>query len=95
MIDLFSQRVRIADDVLLRELDGESVVLDLNSERYYGLDEIGTRMWQLLVSSATVEDAYQALLNEYDVEPQRLREDLRDLLGELNRSGLIRFETAL
>ena len=93
MIDFSSQRVRIPDDVILRELDGESVVLDLNSERYYGLDEVGTRMWQLLVSSDSIEDAYQALLNEYKVEPQRLRDDLRDLLSELSGSGLIRFET--
>jgi hypothetical protein len=90
--DLFFQRVRIADDVLLRELDGESVLLDLNSERYYGLDEVGTRMWQLLAGSSSVEDAYQSLLKEYDVEPERLRQDMRDLLSELVDNGLIKLE---
>lgn len=93
MNDIFSQRVRIADDVLLRELDGEAIILDLNSERYYGLDEVGTRMWELLVTSDSIADAYEALVTEYEVNPSQLHQDMHDLLTELIDSGLITLET--
>ena len=93
MTDSFSQRVTVPDDVLMRELDGESVILDLASENYYGLDDIGTRMWQLLISSGTVQEAYDTLLLEYDVEPQRLQEDMQELITQLRANGLLRLET--
>ena len=92
MTKLFSQRVSVPDDVLMRELDGESVILDLASENYYGLDDIGTRMWQLLISSSTVQEAYDSLLLEYDVEPKRLQQDMQELITQLVESGLLRLE---
>ena len=93
MTQLFSQRVSVPDDVLMRDLDGESVILDLASENYYGLDEIGTRMWQVLSSSQTIQGAYDTLLLEYDVEPQQLRQDMQDLITQLVSNGLLRLET--
>ena len=92
MTELFSQHVSIPDNVLMRELDGESVILDLSSENYYGLDDIGTRMWQLLISSSTVQEAYDTLLLEYDVEPQRLQQDMQELVTQLVAKGLLRIQ---
>lgn len=89
MSDFLSQRVTVADNVLVRELEGESIVLDLSNENYYGLDEIGTKMWQTLVSMHTIQDAYNALLQEYDVEPEQLRQDLEDLVAQLVENGLL------
>ena len=43
--------VRVPDDVLMRELDGESVLVHLDSEACFGLDDVGTRMWALLTSA--------------------------------------------
>ena len=94
MTELFSQRVSVPDDVLMRELDGESVILDLASENYYGLDDIGTRIWQLLNSSNTVQKAYDSLLLEYDVEPKRLQQDMQELIAQLVAKDLLRIETA-
>ena len=93
MTGLFSQRVSVPDDVLMRELDGESVILDLASENYYGLDDIGTRIWQLLNSSNTVQEAYDSLLLEYDVEPKRLQQDMQELITQLVAKDLLRIET--
>lgn len=93
MTELFSQRVSVPDDVLMRELDGESVILDLASENYYGLDDIGTRIWQLLNSSNTVQEAYDSLLLEYDVEPKRLQQDMQELITQLVAKDLLRIET--
>lgn len=89
MSTIFSQRVSVPDDVLVRELDGESVLLNLESETYYGLDELGTRVWAHLTRAASIEAAYQALLAEYDVDGQRLRRDLEDLVSELVAHGLL------
>ena len=44
-------QVEISPEALFQELDGETVLLNLQSERYYGLDDVGTRMWQLLAEN--------------------------------------------
>ncbi len=75
--------------VLVRILDRESVLLNLETERYFGLDEIGTRMWQLVTASQDIQAVYQELLAEYDVEPELLRTNLTDLLGQLVENGLL------
>ncbi|OKH32261.1 coenzyme PQQ biosynthesis protein PqqD [[Phormidium ambiguum] IAM M-71] len=85
----FAMRVSVPEDVLIRELDGESVILNLKSERYFGLDEVGTRMWEVLSTSETIADAYQTLLSEYDVVPEQLQSDLDNLLEQLIQNGLI------
>ena len=85
----FSQRVKLADDVLVSNLEGESVLLNLKSERYYGLDEVGTRFLTLLDSSESIEHAFDVLLAEYDVEAETLRNDLTTLLLNLCDQGLV------
>ena len=85
----FASRVRAPEDVMVSELDGEAVLLKLKSESYFGLDETGTRMWQLLLSSDSVQSAYDRLLLEFDVEPDSLRVHLTDLLDTLAQQGLI------
>jgi hypothetical protein len=90
--DFFSQRVSIPDHVLMRELDGESVILDLASENYFGLDEIGTRLWQLLVDAQTIGGIYESFLAEYNVEPQQLQTDLQDFVNHLVEKKLLTLE---
>jgi hypothetical protein len=82
-------RVIVPSHVLVRVLDKESVLLNIETERYFGLDETGTRMWQLVTAAPKVEVAYQQLLDEYDVEPELLRENLTDLLARLVENGLL------
>jgi hypothetical protein len=82
-------RVVVPSHVLVRFLDKESVLLNIETERYFGLDETGTRMWQLVTASPKIEVAYQQLLDEYDVEPGLLRENLTDLLSRLVDNGLL------
>ena len=85
----FAQRVSIPDSVMFRELEGESVILDLDSESYFGLDQIGTRMWQLVTEADSIEAAFDILQEEYEVETDRLRADLTELLEVLLARGLI------
>jgi hypothetical protein len=85
----FSDRVKIPDDVLISKLQEESVILNLDSERYYGLDDVGTRMLSILSNSESIEAAYQTLVQEYDVDAQVLRRDLTELIENLSQQGLI------
>jgi hypothetical protein len=85
----FSDRVKIPDDVLISNLQDESVILNLGSERYYGLDAVGTRILSVLTTSHSIEAAYNTLVQEYDVDGQVLRQDLLALVEELVDKGLV------
>jgi Coenzyme PQQ synthesis protein D (PqqD) len=85
----FLARVSAPEDVLMRELGGESVLLNLASETYFGLDDVGTRMWVLMTTAPSIQVAYDALLAEYSVAPEVLRHDMEALLGELLEHGLL------
>nr|MBC7244658.1 PqqD family protein [Chloroflexota bacterium] len=87
-------RVAVKQDVLFRDLGGEAVVLNLQSGKYYGLDEVGTRIWSLLLEYGQVKQAYAALLGEYDVSEERLQEDLLHFVDELVSHGLVQIDEA-
>ena len=85
----FSERVTVPDDVLISNLQDESVILNLDRERYYGLDNVGTRFLSVLTTSESIESAYERLRDEYDVDPQILRNDLLALIENLVDQGLL------
>ncbi len=85
----FADKVTVPAQVLVRLLEKEAVLLNLETERYFGLDEPGTRMWQLLTAEPSVENAYQKLLDEYDVDEDTLRNNLSELLEKLIENGLL------
>jgi hypothetical protein len=85
----FSDRVKIPDDILISKLQEESVILNLDSERYFGLDDVGTRILSVLTNSDSIEAAYQTLISEYDVDGQSLRHDLLELVENLAAHGII------
>jgi hypothetical protein len=84
-----ADRVTVPAHVLVRFLDKESVLLNIETERYFGLDETGTRMWQLVTAAPSVDAAYLQLLDEYDVEAELLRSNLTELLARLVENGLL------
>lgn len=89
-VDLFTKSIEVGDNCLIEYLpDGEAVLLNTSSEQYFGLDEIGVEMWNALSSSHSIEDAYRALLDEYDVAPDQLRSDLERLVEDLAAHGLL------
>lgn len=89
-----ADRVTVPSHVLFRVLDKESVLLNVETERYFGLDETGTRMWQLATAAPTLQVAYQQLLDEYEVQPDLLRKDLVELLERLVENGLLQVKSA-
>ena len=82
--------IHISNDVLAQEVAGETVLLDLASESYFGLDAVGTRIWQLLQAGKAETEVVDTLLGEYAVEREVLEKDVTALLGKLEKAGLIR-----
>jgi hypothetical protein len=92
MILNLNQTITLSPEVISQEVSGETVLLDLESENYFGLDEVGTRIWQLIRETNDLQAIYQTLLAEYDVSEERLQQDLDTLLAEISGLGLIRLE---
>ena len=90
----FSDRVRIPADVLISNVQEESVILNLDNERYYGLDDVGTQFLSILTSSDSIEAAYERLLTEYDVDSEVLRHDLIALVERLVEHGVVQISPA-
>ena len=84
----FSSRLLPSVDVIVRLVGEEAVLLDLKTERYLGLDAVSVRFWQVITDGKSLEDAHQALLSEFEVEPERLRADLEEFAQELVNLGL-------
>jgi len=76
-------------DVLLQDLEGEAVLLNLANGQYYGLDETSYDMYKSLIASSSVQAAYEALCQDYEVEPGQLRADLDQFLKHLLENGLL------
>jgi hypothetical protein len=71
------------------ELAGEAAILDLKQGVYYGLDPVGSTVWQMIVEPRRVSEIRDELLEIYDVEPEQCAADLIRLLGDLSVRGLI------
>lgn len=82
-------RVAIHEDAVFRELDGEAVILQLDAGMYFGLDPIGTRLWQLIETHGTLRPVLEAALAEFDVDPDVLEHDLLDLVSTLAEKRLV------
>lgn len=76
-------------DQVASDLGGETVILNLRTGIYHGLDAIGTEIWNLIQNSKTVNNILNTLLQEYDVEPERCERELLALLQKLVDAELI------
>jgi hypothetical protein len=75
-------------DVLFRQLDDEAVLLDLKSGTYFGLNDVGTRAWQLIVEHGALSRVLEIMLDEYEAERAVIENDLLELGRELVSRGL-------
>jgi len=83
------QIVRVPDDVLFRELQGEAVILNLASSNYFGLDAVGTRIWQLCEAHGSLQTVLDAMQREFDASGETLQSDLLTFIDELLSRGLL------
>lgn len=83
-------RVVSSGSQLSSTLGEETVILGVESGTYYGLDQVGTRIWSLLSEEHSIEEIRDVIVSEYDVTPERCAEDLVTLVQELVERGLVR-----
>ena len=89
-----NQTITLSPDVISQEVSGETVLLDLESEHYFGLDDIGLRFWQLLAQHENSAEVIQQMNVEYDAPEETLHQDLGKFIVELESAGLLSIVTA-
>jgi hypothetical protein len=76
-------------------LAGEAVIMDPNTGMYYGLNEVGAQIWELIQESKTVGQIRDAIVAEYEVEPEQCTDDILGLLQDLAAKELIEVKDSL
>jgi hypothetical protein len=84
-----NSRVVVPDSVIAREVGGETVILDLDSGTYFGLNPTGTDMWRAIAAGGSLSDALAIVERAYEVDPTVLRDDLLRLTEQMLRRRLI------
>jgi len=87
-------RVRMRKDVLIQNIEGESILLNLATENYFVLDHVGTSIVNTLDESDSVAAAIRKLLEIYEVEEAKLKEDISRLVNECEEAGLLQVVSA-
>ena len=81
--------VEIPDHIVVREVGGQSVIFDMQTEKYFGLDDVGTRLLGLLREGSDVSSAIDRLVQEYDATTEQVGADVDELLDSLRQHGLV------
>jgi len=86
--------IQLSEKVLFKVLGDEAVLLDLHSNQYFGLNEVGCRIWQLIPELGRLASIRDRLVEEYDVSVDQAWHDLKTLIAELLQRGLVSATTA-
>ena len=87
-------RFLVPDSVISRPVDGITVVVDVATGRSFTLDEVGTRVWELLTTMPSAQAAYETLLQEFDADPSQVRDDVERMIEALTSKELLRIQAA-
>lgn len=84
-----AHRLRRSDQVMFQDVGGEAVLLDLASETYFGLNKVGTRIWELLPQHDSLGAIHAVLCDEFDAPRAQIEQDLLMLATQLSQAGLV------
>ncbi len=84
--------LRSSPDVQGTTMDGETVLLDLSSGRYYTLNRLGSVIWEHCAGQHTMADIHKAICERFEVAPEQALDDLVGLVNELMQEGLLEQE---
>ena len=82
----------VPQHVVFRALASETVLLNIQTGTYLGMDEVGSRCFEVMRDSYDLKSALATLLEEYDAPPERIRDDLVGYCAELLENGLIELQ---
>jgi hypothetical protein len=85
--------VAVADQVSTR-LDDDTVVLELKKGTYYGLNSVGSLIWELIQKPQSIAAVYSAVQEQYDVDSETCKRDVLQLIEELQVAGLVELRSA-
>lgn len=88
MLELESRPAR-RPEVLARQGESETILLDVDSGCFFTLDQVGARIWDLCDGSASVSEIVTIVCNEYDADRDTVEADVLELLTELSRERLL------
>jgi hypothetical protein len=93
MLTLHSN-LRIPPYVTFTFVEGDAVLLNTRTNKYFALTEVGARFWTLFKEGKNLQETCQALVEEYEVEPAELEQDILELVGQLMENGLVELAAA-
>lgn len=81
---------KINSEILSSKIDEEAILMSIEEEFYFGLDSIGSRIWELLsIKPATVNELVVLLMKEYEVNEKVCREDVQQFIDKISIKKLI------
>ncbi len=83
------EKVKIPEEVVFQKVGDETVLLNLKTGTYYGLDTVGTRVWELVAEKGTLAGIVESMLEDYEVSPEDLQRDILRLVKVLRAKGLV------
>ena len=86
--------LKIPAHVSFSVVGGDAFLLNTRTNKYFALEDVGTRLWELLKEGRSLGEAYRLILGEYEVEPAQLEQDLLELSGQLLENGLVEIDPA-
>lgn len=89
---LLSTKVSISDNALLEDMGNEAVILNINNERYYGLDQVGMNFWSWLKEEGDIDKVLERAVATYPIDAATLRKDIGVFVIELDNAGLLTFD---
>ncbi len=89
MGDDLTGNIRIGESVLFQELEDEVVLLNMENQEYYGLNDVGARMWKSLMETGDVAASANQLTGLYAADETVIRADLESLVRDLAAAGLL------
>jgi hypothetical protein len=81
--------LRIPANVSFSVVGEDAFLLNTQTNKYYGLEKVGARLWELLNEGKSLKDAHQIILSEYEVDSAQLEQDILELLERLREHGLV------
>ena len=87
-----SATICIPSEVMARQVGAETVILNLVTGTYFGLDEVGGRLWELIGDGISLRDLYERMLAEFDVGRDELERDVTRLVDQLESHGLVNIQ---
>ena len=87
---LIDSTLVVTDEVVSCDLDGEAAILNIKDGVYYGLDPVGAKIWNLIQKPRVLKEVIEIICDEYDVDKDRCKNDIFELMEELLDNGLVK-----